>query len=523
MGDIVGSPWVFSTALIIASLFSLVIAFYSWKRRSLPAAASLAGISLAASVYCIGYAMELASSALPDMLFWSRFEYLGIAVLPAFWVIFVAQYTNKKRFLTEPVRMALFSLSGLTLILHWTQAFHHFYYVAPRVDASGPFPLLAFNKGPWYWVHQVFINIAFLLAFLLLAASLRGSSPVQRRRTGIMILGSVFPWLFYLVYLSGLGPQDIDLVPFGLALAGPVFAWGVFRLKLLDLVPIARESIFDGMRDGVIVVDVLGRVIDLNPAAGRIFPPLARNTIGQDLAAILPGQPEILGLLRFGAPPEVEILVESEAGRRYYQVRRSPVMNGRRLVGHSIMLSDMTSHNLLQEKLRQQATVDDLTGAFNRRYFLEVGRRELARAKRYSRALSVVIFDLDNFKKINDTFGHEAGDRVLAKTVETVRKELRVSDILGRHGGEEFALILPETPPKHACAVADRVRQALNRIELQVDSGGSLGFTASFGVSGTENVGENPLEDFIRGADRAMYEAKAAGRNCVRCVVCPKS
>jgi len=514
----VDDPLFYTAVLVAASALPTAIAVYAWRaRRTVQGALYLAGLSSAMAVYAFGYAFELASAELSGMLWWSRFQYAGIAFIPALWLLFVADYSEKNRFLTRSVRTALFALSSLTALLHWTQPLHRLFYVDPHVDATGLFPLLAFGRGPWYWVHQAYVNLVLLISVLLLAASARRPSPIQRRRARIMLAGSTLPWVFYLAYLLGLGPRGLDLTPFGLILAGPVFAWGVFRMRILDLAPIARESIFDGMRDGVIVLDRFGRLVDLNPAAVRIFPGLSREAAGQDLAAVLPKQPPLLDLLKAGAPPEVEIRVDEGQGERFFQVRRSPVLRGRRLIGHSIILSDITTQHVLREKLRLQASVDDLTGAFNRRHFTEEGRRELARSKRHGRAFSLMIFDLDHFKRINDTFGHETGDRVLAKTAETVRKELRMSDLLGRHGGEEFAVILPETPPRQACAVADRLREALSRIEFAMNSDKPSGIAASFGVSGADIVIDESLEDFVRAADRAMYEAKAAGRNCVRC------
>lgn len=511
-----GSPFPFTIALVAAGAVNFVFALYAWRARAVPAARYLAGISLAASIYSVGCAFELASPTLPAMLIWTRVEYLGISFLPPLWVIFIGYYTGKKKYLTRPVRTALFSLSALTLVLHWTQAWHDFFYVRPRIDASGPFPVLAFDGGPWYWGHQVYINASLLVSFFVLIHSALGSSRVQRRQAGVMILGSACPWLAYILYIFRLGPLRIDLVPFGLALASPIFAWGVFRLKILEFVPIAKDGIIDGMRDGVIVIDLAGRVTDLNPAATRIFPHLSRESCGMTLASLVQEHPDLVRLLTTGTPPEVEIRVPSGEADHLYKVYLSPVLSRRRPVGYAVLLSDTTAQNLLRERLQIQATVDDLTGAANRRHFLETGRRELARAKRYGRALSVAIFDLDTFKKINDTFGHEAGDQVLAATCETVRKGLRASDLLGRHGGEEFILLLPETPPAQAAAVAERLRQALIQTHVKLSSGSSLGFTASFGVAGTESVGNELLDDFIRAADKAMYEAKAAGRNCVR-------
>ena len=513
-----GPNLLFTTLLLASGVLILLIALYAWKYRTVPLAVHLAWLLTATAFYAVGYAFELASTTLPGMLFWSRFQYVGIPFIQTFWLLFVSAFTGYKRWLTKPVRGALFGVSGVTLFFHWTQSFHRFYYVNPRLDTEGAFPLLAFDKGLWYWVFQIYANAALLFCVVLLVGMIRRSSASQRRQVAIMLSGSVLPWIFYLVYVTGFGPRDVDLTPFGLALATPLFAWGVFRSKILDAAPIAHDSVFMSIRDGVVVVDTAGRIVDLNPAAELIFPLLSRGSIGRALAEAIPDHPEIVAFLRAGASPEVEVKVELGEMRRHYVARQAPILTRRgHSIGHSIVLRDMTQQNLLKEKLQIQATIDDLTGACIRRYFLELGRRELVRSKRYGHALSMLILDLDKFKRVNDTWGHEAGDQVLQKAAETLRMGLRDSDVLGRHGGEEFAILLPETPPARAVEVADRLRRMLAQTEVTRPDGTPVGFTASFGIAGVDVVGDEDLADLVRAADRAMYVAKEEGRNCVRC------
>lgn len=507
----------FTIGLVAAAAFNGLLAAYAFRFRATPAAGPLTWLLLACMVYSLGYAFELASSSLQNMLFWSSVQYLGISFIPSLWLVFILVYSGKEAWLTPIASAVLFALSGMTLVLHWTDSLHHLYYAQASVDKTGPFPVLAFVKGPWYWVHQAYTNFALLAGTLLLLNRSLRSSQAYRPQTAVVLLGSVLPWLVYLAYLAGLSPHHIDLSPFGLAVSGPLFAWGILRYKLLDLVPIAKESVFAGMRDGAVVVDLQNRLADFNPAAERIFPVLSRMSVGQPLREALAGLEALDDLLKEGGPPEVEIQVGHDPSRQYYQARMSEVRNRTgKARGRTIVFSETTAQVLLLQKLQRLASVDDLTGAYNRRHFMELGRNEVARAKRYGRAMSVIIIDLDHFKRVNDTWGHEAGDVALKEAIRIFKKGLRTSDLLGRHGGEEFAVLLPETPPGQAAMVAERLREMLAQTPISIPGGLTLTLTASFGVAGMERFTEDTIDFLIRSADQAMYEAKAAGRSCVR-------
>ena len=167
----------------------------------------------------------------------------------------------------------------------------------------------------------------------------------------------------------------------------------------------------------------------------------------------------------------------------------------------------------LNEDLTRQATIDPLTGVFNRRTMTEIANKEIAASKRHGRALSLLILDIDHFKRINDQFGHEVGDLALCRFVELVREVMRETDTLARIGGEEFVLILPDTNASAALTMAERIRKRLDETDLPV-SGWPVSLRASIGV-GTLGPQINHLESLLRATDHAMYDAKRAGRNRV--------
>ncbi|BFR49731.1 sensor domain-containing diguanylate cyclase [Nitratidesulfovibrio sp. HK-II] len=184
--------------------------------------------------------------------------------------------------------------------------------------------------------------------------------------------------------------------------------------------------------------------------------------------------------------------------------------------GHGIVycgiITDTTEHREAQERLRQMATTDGLTGLANRRRFLEALEHEVQRHRRYGTPLALVSIDVDRFKRVNDTWGHAVGDEVLRALAAICRAEVRDVDTVGRIGGEEFAVLLPDTAPEEAMAVAERLRYAVEAAPL-LTSGGPLTVTLSLGVAASPPC--DGADGLLREADRALYRAKAGGRNRV--------
>ncbi len=175
-------------------------------------------------------------------------------------------------------------------------------------------------------------------------------------------------------------------------------------------------------------------------------------------------------------------------------------------------VSNILNLQAATQKLEHLARTDSLTGAFNHRYLLETGSKEVRRSKRYFRTVSVLMIDIDHFKSVNDTYGHGIGDDALKKTVEVLNGELRAEDTLGRLGGEEFAVILPETGKAGANQVAERLRLAVSEIVIKTPTD-LLSFTVSIGVA--EGANEDDFQEILKRADDAMYQAKGQGRNQV--------
>ncbi|MDO5611021.1 MAG: GGDEF domain-containing protein [Pseudomonadota bacterium] len=184
-------------------------------------------------------------------------------------------------------------------------------------------------------------------------------------------------------------------------------------------------------------------------------------------------------------------------------------------VGECILkfISNTSPEAQYHEEIHQLAVQDPLTGLSNRRHFIDVVEHAIARAARHAQPLAFCIIDIDHFKSINDVHGHLEGDRVLRDVADTLRSLLRANDILGRIGGEEFGLLLPETGPEAALEIAERLRVAVQQAACEAGSS-ALGVTISIGMA-TLGGDMQTRSSLMASADAALYRAKAAGRNRV--------
>lgn len=193
-------------------------------------------------------------------------------------------------------------------------------------------------------------------------------------------------------------------------------------------------------------------------------------------------------------------------------MKKSPDGRALRMCGTH---TDITERKKLEIELEKNAKTDFLTGLFNRRHFMELANQELNRAIRFDNPMSILMVDLDNFKRINDTYGHQTGDLVLKKFSAVCRQAFREIDILGRMGGEEFAILLPETSGAQAFEAAERLRSRIESTRISIEHHAAIEFTVSVGVASVVSK-DDTLDALLSQADDALYKAKNAGRNQVK-------
>lgn len=208
-----------------------------------------------------------------------------------------------------------------------------------------------------------------------------------------------------------------------------------------------------------------------------------------------------------------EVYKDHNGIERYFWSTKVPFS----LPGHDNMLlgisTEITELHQLRDELEQQATVDALTGIHNRRFFYRAAEREFSGSSRYDQPTSLLILDIDNFKNINDTFGHQTGDQVLQNFAQHCKDEVRNCDLVGRIGGEEFAILLPQTDAQAAMILAERLCHSFVGLNLTNDSK-PIEVSVSIGVASREQD-DRSIEPLIKRADQALYKAKRSGKNKV--------
>lgn len=208
-------------------------------------------------------------------------------------------------------------------------------------------------------------------------------------------------------------------------------------------------------------------------------------------------------------------IVGLKGGHRWLDTHAVPMRDiAGQITGSLGVTRDITKRRLAEQELARLAQTDFLTNLANRRHFMGLAEQEMARTFRYGGSLAVLMLDIDHFKNINDTYGHKAGDIVLQHFAMLCRQELRDIDTVGRIGGEEFAVLLPQTDDKGAREIAERLRQVTAEAEVALEDGRHLNFTVSIGVAAQQGGGAS-VDSLLVQADKALYEAKTQGRNRV--------
>lgn len=260
-----------------------------------------------------------------------------------------------------------------------------------------------------------------------------------------------------------------------------------------------------------------GDIVDANPAAERFYGYDRDVLLKMNMSAILASTEEEIfrEMIRAQSEHRNHFLLKHKPfgeTERDVEVYSGPVMVNERTLLYSV-IHDVTKRRQLEKELQKLATIDSLTGAFNRHEFMRRAQAEMVRARRYDHPLSVLMLDLDYFKYINDTYGHRVGDDALGTFAEACRECLRETDVFGRLGGEEFAIVLTETQVRAAKKAAERLRKTL--AVAAIDTGkGPTNITTSIGLSAMTTEDES-IDDILNRADKALYKAKHKGRNRV--------
>ena len=471
-------------------------------------------------MYTVGYIFELSSNTAETIFLSLKIEYLGAPLIAVFWFLF-ALYYNNYSIKNKAVMALLFIVPITTIVMLYTNEHHYFHYKTFIIDTSGPFPVAITQKGWWYYADFVYKMIVAFAGLALFAFSYGKTTGYRRRQAKTIFIGALSLWVGNFLQTLGIAPYGIDIEPFILSAALPLSGFAMSRLRMFDLVPIARDKVFKTMSASVIVLDERLRVVDFNDSAGSILPALSDDAIGKDVAAVFP-EGSTLDMPALTQNEEAEITLPVAGGMRFYSVSCARVGDTGQDSGLIVSLYDITESKEMLKKMHRLASLDALTQVFSRWYFMDAFQREIERCKVAGGSLSLILLDIDHFKQVNDRHGHLTGDCVLRTVTAMLRQTLGKDALLGRYGGEEFSILLPGVEQEEAAAVAESLRAAAAGAETTLDET-VVRVTISLGVAGVVFVPgaaqglENAkiCDSLILAADTALYRAKQEGRNRV--------
>ena len=294
-----------------------------------------------------------------------------------------------------------------------------------------------------------------------------------------------------------------------------IISYGILKYDFLEIRTLARETIFENNITGMVVLGPGKRIIDYNKAAEKFFEAINISLNNYPIEHILDRDRKLLEIFESEGSRDFSLVIDGE--ERFFEIDVVPLGDSHNGITRMLKsIRDVTEERKIQQKLKYLATIDSLSGLYNRAEFMNLAKRELALAKRNNEDLSLLIMDLDNFKTINDTFGHAAGDEMIRELGRIIKTGFRKTDIAGRIGGEEFAVVLKNASLEEAKKAAEKFRETVANRKV-IYGGQEISFTVSIGVTAihgnTDNVSD--IEDILKIADDALYRAKAMGRNCV--------
>lgn len=415
--------------------------------------------------------------------------------------------------------------------------------------------------GPLFWfIITILLGYLFVSLYLMFQTLLSDRSPSIKSRVKLVLKGILvlivcaLSDIFLNVVLAAWLPIIPGLTSFGIFVSDIFFIIAIHRDKVFDIITIAHQDVIDTLAHGILVVDENETVIEINRSLRPQYDLHLgdRFDIENFLSHCSTDHNIDLFLQTYQNHPlertEIEITL-GESNHYYIIVHVAPIIVNGTMKGRIITFQDVSDLRCLVEetnrqniilhernqsliairdelfqtnqKLEKKAITDSLTGCYNRRYLTQQLEHEVIENVRSHTPFTIILLDIDFFKRINDIFGHLTGDEVICSIVETIKRILRQTDILARYGGEEFMIYLPNTNQSQANMLAERVRAAVESNKAPVkDRAQVLSITISMGLLTIDNfieqIPENPsvyLSRLLASVDEALYQAKKAGRN----------
>lgn len=346
----------YSALLFIAALVSAWVAAIAWRRRTAPGGWPVIILMLATAIWSGTYAIHWSGFPRPSPFFWLDATYVGVVTVPAAFLAFVLQFTDRGHWLTRPVLALLIGEAALTLILLWTDPWHGLFFAGLRTPSAGAI----MEGGPWFWVNVIYSYALILFALILLMATYSRAPALYRKQMGLVLAGVLIPFAVNVSSVMLPIPwPDLDVSPFLFTISGSFFAYAIFQYRFLGIVPAALGTILRSMSDGILVWDTSNRLIEANQAAGQMLG-LEPHPVGEHLEDALAHIPDLLRCCETGGSVRAELSL-SQPSPCYLDVRIIPLTDRRgRAQGRLAILRDITeAKHAEQERERLIQSLQD--------------------------------------------------------------------------------------------------------------------------------------------------------------------
>ncbi|MCB9007000.1 MAG: GAF domain-containing protein [Ardenticatenaceae bacterium] len=346
--------------LVFIGLLTASVAVFTWSRRLTARwTVEITLLLVALFIWTFGYAAELSLPTQAMKLAMAKLQYVGITAVPLFWFMFAVRFAGYHRWLTTRRVVLLTILPILTLILVLTNDWHGLVWADMRLDSSGPIVILQLSHGIWFWVFNVFAQICIIIGSVMLMVHLNSIHARHHWRVRLLAFLPLIPLLGNLSYLLGFVPiPGLDLTPYAFSVSGFFLAWGIYRLELFDVNPIARQTAVGSIKDGLIVLDNEQRIIDLNPAACSIIGKEPDKVIGKPIIGAIRNQPELVACYKRVVEATGASVFDLTFNGRSYDVNLSRVTDEFDVQrGWIIALRDISERKQAEKALEQQKTL----------------------------------------------------------------------------------------------------------------------------------------------------------------------
>ncbi len=505
----------FLNSLSISAMIMMIL--ITCKRKHVRGGSQFVTLISVMTIWALSSFFETLVSGYSSMLFWRNTTQIGSFLLPVAFLDFSTAYTGVNTGNTKRLIFLLYFIQSIFLILIFTDEYTHMMRTTIKIISIGEFEILKISSSPLGTFAVSLHPIIAIYGFIRLLLFMKNTSGVSKNQVFIVFWGSLIPFLF--LWLKTTLPSLIyPLIPMSTSFfpGSLIILYGVYKYDFLSISPIARNKIFDMVKDGIVICTPDGRIVDYNRAAKVLS---GNFGIGVDGGAYLKEYARKEFEQWFDNVENMnenisEFKIEIEGKSRDFEIHVYPIKskNEKNIIGTISLIREITEHKRKSEELEIKAHTDGLTGILNRNAFINIFRS--VTAGKTDRGYGILMIDIDHFKQINDKFGHIYGDHVLKGIVMHIEESIRDADKIGRIGGEEFAILLPDTSSEETRDIAERIRQNVEKKSFDY-SGEKISITISIGAAHIDKHDGIEFKKAFAYIDKLLYESKSDGRNRV--------